>query len=132
MLGLFRKKTQPVTDPRERRRLFRIPEDNAMFVIEDVSYALMDWSIDGFRARGYEGGRFVGQELRARLILVHKGMPAGFDMRVKILRENPGSGELAGQIVSMAKSARKDFARVYRERLAAHQARYGTGAAVDA
>ncbi len=96
-----------------------------MFVIDDVSYALADWSIEGFRALGYRGGRSKGQEAKARLIFMHKAMPTGFDMRVRILREDVDSGEIAGQIVSMSTAARKDLARVYRERLAAYQARFG-------
>ena len=125
MFGLFKKKP---ANPRERRRLVRLPEDNAMFVIDDVSYALVDWSIEGFRAAGYQGGRSKGQEAKARLIVLHKAMPVGFDMRVRILRENSDSGEIAGQIISMSTSARKDLARVYRERLSAYQAKYGAKA----
>ena len=98
-----------------------------MFVIDDVSYALADWSIEGFRALGYRGGRSVGQEGKARLIVLHKGSPVGFDIRVKVLRENRDQGEIAGQFLSMSTAARKEMARIYRERLAAYQLRHRAG-----
>ena len=43
-------------DPRERRSVYRIPEKNAMLVLNDVSYPVTDWSIDGFGAQGFRGG----------------------------------------------------------------------------
>ena len=102
LFGLFQKKR----DPRERRRLYRIPEKSA----------------NGFRALGFRGGYSVGDTARVRLIIVHKGRPLGFDAKTKILRADPQNKEIAGQFSSMSDAARKDIARVYRERLALYQA----------
>ena len=38
-MGLFGKKKK---DPRERRRVYRIPEKNAMLIVNDISYPVMD------------------------------------------------------------------------------------------
>ncbi len=121
MLGLFQKKR----DPRERRRLYRIPEKSAMLVLDDVSYAIADWSADGFRALGFRGGYSVGDSARVRLIVVHKGRPIGFDSKARILRADPQNQEIAGQFSSMSEKGRKEIARVYRERLALYQASAG-------
>ncbi len=127
VFGLFQKKR----DPRERRRLFRIPEKSAMLVIDDVSYAIADWSIDGFRALGFRGGYSVGDSARVRLIVVHKGRPTGFDAKAKILRADPLNQEIAGQFSSMSEKGRKDLARVYREKLAIYQNSGSTADEVD-
>ena len=119
-MGLFGK--QKKKDPRERRRVYRIPERNAMLVLNDVSYPVMDWSIDGFGAQGYRGGFDAGDTARARLIIVHRGQPVGFDAKVKILRADPKNQIIAGQFTSMSSSARQEIGRVYRERLALYQA----------
>jgi hypothetical protein len=119
VFGLFQKKKP---DPRERRRLYRLPEKNAMLVIDDVSYAIADWSIDGFRALGFRGGYEVGDSAKVRLIIVHNGKPIGFDAKSKILRADSNNRELAGSFSSMSEAARKNIARVYRERLALFQA----------
>ena len=99
-----------------------------MLVIDDVSYAIAGWSIDGFRAVGFRGGYQAGDTARVRLIIVHKGQPVGFDAKTKILRADTDSREIAGNFLSMSESARKNIARVYRERLALFQA---SGAAAD-
>jgi hypothetical protein len=117
LFGLFQKKR----DPRERRRLFRIPEKSAMLVLDDVSYAIADWSIDGFRAMGFRGGYNAGDSARVRLIVVHRGRPVGFDAKSRILRVDPQKQEIAGQFSSMSEKGRKDLARVYREKLALYQ-----------
>ncbi|MFT5487439.1 MAG: hypothetical protein ACI9JL_003555 [Paracoccaceae bacterium] len=118
MFGLFQKKR----DPRERRRLYRIPEKSAMLVLDDVSYAIADWSVDGFRALGFRGGYSAGDNARVRLIIVHRGRTVGFNAKAKILRADPQNKEIAGQFSSMSETGRKDIARVYRERLALYQA----------
>ena len=118
-MGLFRKKKK---DPRERRRVYRIPEKNAMLVLNEVSYPVMDWSIDGFGAQGFRGGLESGDTVRARLVVVHKGRPVGFDAKAKIARADPENRILAGQFVSMSSAARQEIAKVYRERLAMYQA----------
>ena len=118
-MGLFSKKKK---DPRERRRVDRIPEKNAMLVLNDVSYPVTDWSIDGFGAQGFRGGYDAGDTARARLIIVHRGKPVGFDAKAKIVRADPENRFLAGQFVSMSSSARQEIAKVYRERLAMYQA----------
>jgi hypothetical protein len=117
LFGLFQKKR----DPRERRRLFRIPEKSAMLVLDDVSYAIADWSIDGFRALGFRGGYNAGDPARVRLIVVNRGRPIGFDAKARILRVDPLKQEIAGQFSSMSEKGRKDLARVYREKLALYQ-----------
>lgn len=93
-----------------------------MLVIDDVSYAIADWSIDGFRAVGFRGGYQAGDTARVRLIIVHKGQPIGFDAKSKILRADTDNREIAGSFSSMSETARKNIARVYRERLALFQA----------
>lgn len=93
-----------------------------MLVIDDVSYAIADWSADGFRALGFRGGYSAGDTARVRLIVVHKGRPLGFDAKAKILRADPLNKEISGQFASMSDAARKNIARVYRERLAIYQA----------
>lgn len=117
-MGLFGKKKK---DPRERRRVYRIPEKNAMLVVNDVSYPVTDWSIDGFGAQGYRGGFNDGDTARARLIILHRGKPVGFDAKAKIVRADPENRILAGQFTSMSSSARQEIAKVYRERLAMYQ-----------
>lgn len=129
MFGLFQQKKR---DPRERRRLYRLPEKKAMLVIDDVSYAIADWSIDGFRALGFRGGYEPGDSAKVRLIIVHKGKPVGFDAKSKILRADPENQELAGSFSSMSEAARKNIARVYRERLALFQASGEVDEEVDA
>lgn len=129
MFGLLRQKKK--RDPRERRRLYRLPEKNAMLVVDDISYAIADWSIDGFRALGYRGGYNAGDTARVRLIVVHRGQPIGFDAKSRILRADSESGEIAGSFSSMSEAARKNIARVYRERLALFQAKGGVGDEVD-
>jgi len=128
VFGLFKEKKR---DPRERRRLYRLPEKKAMLVIDDVSYAIADWSIDGFRAVGYRGGYQAGDTARVRLIIVHKGKPVGFDAKTKILRADTDNREIAGNFLSMSETARKNIARVYRERLALFQAAGEVGDDVD-
>tara|TARA_R110002126_G_scaffold9519_8_gene42955 strand:+ start:2674 stop:3102 length:429 start_codon:yes stop_codon:yes gene_type:complete len=128
VLGLFRQKKK---DPRERRRMYRLPEKNAMLVLDGVSYAIADWSIEGFRALGFRGGYAAGDTARVRLIIVHRGRPIGFDAKAKILRADPDSREIAGNFLSMSTSARKNIARVYRERLGLHQAAGDVGDEVD-
>jgi hypothetical protein len=119
VFGLFQQKKN---DPRERRRLYRLPEKKAMLVLDDVSYAIADWSIHGFRALGFKGGYVAGDSARVRLIIVHRGRTIGFDARAKILRADTQNREIAGNFESMSASARKNIARVYRERLALFQA----------
>jgi hypothetical protein len=128
VFGLFKQKKR---DPRERRRLYRLPEKKAMLVIDDVSYAIADWSIDGFRAVGYRGGYQAGDSARVRLIIVHKGKPIGFDAKTKILRADTDSREIAGNFLSMSETSRKNIARVYRERLAMFQAAGEVGDDID-
>lgn len=103
-----------------------------MLVIDDVSYAIADWSIDGFRALGFRGGYEPGDSAKVRLIIVHKGKPVGFDAKSKILRADPENQELAGSFSSMSEAARKNIARVYRERLALFQASGEVDEEVDA
>lgn len=93
-----------------------------MLVLDDVSYAIADWSADGFRALGFRGGYNVGDTARVRLIVVHKGRTVGFNAKSRILRADPVNKEIAGQFSSMSETARKDIARVYRERLALYEA----------
>jgi len=128
VFGLFQQKKR---DPRERRRLYRLPEKKAMLVIDDVSYAIADWSIDGFRALGFKGGYVVGDTARVRLIIIHKGRPIGFDAKAKILRADTQNREIAGNFESMSSAARQNIARVYRERLALFQASGEVGDDVD-
>lgn len=92
-----------------------------MLVLDDVSYAIADWSIDGFRAMGFRGGYNTGDSARVRLIVVHRGRPVGFDAKSRILRVDPQKQEIAGQFSSMSEKGRKDLARVYREKLALYQ-----------
>ena len=128
MFGLSRK----IRDPRERRRLYRIPEKSAMLVLDDVSYAIADWSIDGFRAIGHRGGHEVGDSARARLVIVYKGNPTGFNAKTVIRRADAENQGIAGEFVSMSASARQEIARVYREKLAVFQASEGVKDEVDA
>lgn len=93
-----------------------------MLVLDDVSYAIADWSADGFRALGFRGGYSAGDSARVRLILVHNGRTVGFNAKAKILRADTQNKEIAGQFSSMSEGARKDLARVYRERLALYEA----------
>lgn len=126
MFGLFEQssKKKPAHG-RDRRRMARIPEENATLVLDGVSYPLLDWSIEGFRARGQTGSYERGDEARARLIIVHRGEPIGFDTRARIVRVGENVDHIAGQFVSMSKAARKLIAKVYRERLALKQAELG-------
>lgn len=124
MFGLPRK----IRDPHERRRLYRIPEKSAMLVLDDVSYAIADWSIDGFRAIGHRGGHSA----RARLVIVYKGNPTGFNAKTVIRRADAENQEIAEEFVSMSASARQEIARVYREMLAVFQASEGVKDEVDA
>ncbi len=98
-----------------------------MLVLDDVSYAIADWSIDGFCALGFRGGYNAGDTARVRLIVVHRGRPVGFDAKARVLRADPLKQEIAGQFSSMSEKARKDLARVYREKLALYQEQ-GAGA----
>lgn len=102
-----------------RRQVERIPERNAMLVLDGVSYGVTDWSLDGFHALGYRGGYSRGAEARARLIIVHKGMPTHFDASVRILRESVEVGEIAGQFVYMSDRTRENLEQIYSERLTA-------------
>ena len=102
-----------------------------MLVIDDVSYAIADCSIDGFRALGFRGGYNVGDSAQVRLIVVHKGRPTGFDAKAKILRADLLNQEIAGQFSSMSEKERKDLARVYREKLAIYQNSGSTADEVD-
>ena len=92
-----------------------------MLVLDDVSYAITDWSIDGFRALGFRGGYNAGDPARVRLIVVHRGRPIGFDAKARILRVDPLKQEIAGQFSSMSEKGRKELARVSREKLALDQ-----------
>ena len=118
-MGLFGKKKK---DPRERRRVYRIPEKNAMLIVNDISYPVMDWSIDGFGAQGFRGGLNTEDTTRTRLIILHRGKPVGFDAKARIIRADPENQILAGQFTSMSSAARQEIAKVYRERLALYQA----------
>ena len=55
-----------------------------MLVLDDVSYAIADWSIDGFRVIGHRGGHEVGDS--ARLVIAYKGNPTGFNAKTVIRR----------------------------------------------
>ena len=110
MLGLFQKKK---SGARNRRRFMRVAEKNAMLNVDGVSYAVSDWSLDGFLALGYRG-----DEARARLVIVYKGNPEGFDIRIRILRENEETRELAGQFLDMSALARRNLELVYADRVA--------------
>ena len=118
LFGLFQKKR----DPWEWWRLYRIPEKSAMLVLDGVSYAIGDWSADGFRALGFRGGYSAGDTARVRLIIVHKGRTVGFNAKTKILRADPLNKEIAGQFSSMSEGAGKDITRVSRDRLALYEA----------
>tara|TARA_R110000787_G_scaffold79402_9_gene173557 strand:- start:454 stop:834 length:381 start_codon:yes stop_codon:yes gene_type:complete len=115
MLGLFQKKK---SGARNRRRFMRVAEKNAMLNVDGVSYAVSDWSLDGFLALGYRGGLERGDEARARLVIVYKGNPEGFDIRIRILRENEETRELAGQFLDMSALARRNLELVYADRVA--------------
>lgn len=93
-----------------------------MLVLDGVSYAIADWSADGFRALGFRGGYSAGDTAGVRLIIVHKGRTVGFNAKAKILRVDLQNKEISGQFSSMSEGTRKDIARVYRERLALYEA----------
>lgn len=107
----------------ENRRLERIAERRAMLVIGDVSYGVVDWSVDGFRVLGYRGGFTHGQELRGRLIIVNDGVPIHFNLSVRILRESLEAGEVAGQFFGLSGTTSEKLERIYRKRLALQQQR---------
>ena len=102
-MGLFGKKKK---DPRERRRVYRIPEKNAMLIVNDISYPVMDWSIDALGAQGFRGGLNTEDTARTRLIILHRGKPVGFDAKARIIRADPENQILAGQFTSMSSAAR--------------------------
>lgn len=89
-----------------------------MLVIGDVSYGVVDWSVDGFRVLGYRGGFTHGQELRGRLIIVNDGVPMHFNLSVRILRESLEEGEVAGQFFGLSGTTSEKLERVYLKRLA--------------
>ena len=110
-MGLFGKKKK---DPRERRRVYRIPEKNAMLIVNDISYPVMDWSIDGFGAQGFRGGLNTEDTARTRLIILHRGKPVGFDAKARIIRADPENQILAGQFTSMIFSVQYRLPDYYR------------------
>ena len=113
MLGLSKnKQVQP-----NRRRFERVVDETAMIVVNDVSYAVADWSIDGFRALGYRGGLDVGEEARGRLIVLYGGGPRGFNMDVQILRESEEAGEFAGRFLNIADILAERLERIYTKKL---------------
>tara|TARA_R110002126_G_scaffold9519_7_gene42950 strand:+ start:4897 stop:5259 length:363 start_codon:yes stop_codon:yes gene_type:complete len=79
----------------DRRRLPRLTEKRATLVLDGASYPLIDWNPKGFQIAPYRGNLKVGNRVRVRLIIPHKGRSFGFhlDGQVKRLnRENQGVG----------------------------------------
>jgi hypothetical protein len=114
MLGLFSKKPRS----RNRRNYDRVSDDNTMVIVGDISFAVADWSVDGFRALGYRGEPNLDDELRGRLVVVHAGRPMGFNVEIRVVRADQGSREIAGQFIDMSRQTRSKLERVYEDKLA--------------
>ncbi len=114
MLGLFSKKPRS----RNRRNYDRVSDDNTMVIVGDISFAVADWSVDGFRALGYRGEPNLDDELRGRLVVVHARRPMGFNVEIRVVRADQGSRDIAGQFLDMSRQTRSKLERVYEDKLA--------------
>ena len=114
MLGLFSKKPRS----RNRRNYDRVSDDNTLAILGDISFAVADWSVDGFRALCYRGEPKLDDGLRGRLVVVHAGRPIGFNVEISVVRANQGSREIAGQFIEMSRQTRSKLERVYEDKLA--------------